>query len=235
MAPSKNPQSDTSSDNPYEPPKTESGAPQPGQKSWLDARASGRTRAAPAAQFTLDCQCGRAIAVAGSQAGSTVACECGAAVQVPSLGKLRESSGKGRYESGITDTVQRMVQTGELPGGHTCAVSGKPTDDVIELEIFMPRFFKGQEDPRKAPLIIMFGIWSLIYLALVQRTQFAEEGGTAVQVPLRVARRSHKKVRRMSQRRLKQLLRTVPVYAQLLEENPDARISVDAGAWDSAT
>ncbi len=51
----------------------------------------------------------------------------------------------------------------------------------------------------------------------------------------RVARRYHKKLRRMSQRRLKQVLRTVPVYAQLLEENPDARIIVDAGAWDSAT
>jgi hypothetical protein len=38
----------------------------------------------------------------------------------------------------------------------------------------------------------------------------------------------------MSQRRLKQLLRAVPVYAQLLDENPDARISVDADR-DSAT
>ena len=233
MAPSKKPRSDTSGDNPYEPPKTNFEEPQRGQKSWFDSPASGRPRPAPAAQFSLDCQCGRAIAVAGSQAGSTVVCDCGATVQVPSLGKLRESSGIGRYESGITDRIQRMVQTGELPGGHTCVVSQNPTDDVIELEIFMPRFFKPEDDHEKTT-VMMFGIWSLVYLALVRPRQFAEEGGTTVHVPLRVARRSHKKVRRMSQRRLKRLLRTVPVYAQLLEENPDARISVDAD-WDSAT
>ena len=175
MGPSKNPENDTPRDNPYDPPKAEFGAPERDEKSWLESPASGRPRSAPASQFSLDCPCGRAIAVAGSQAGSIVTCVCGAAVQVPSLGKLRESSGKGRYESGITDTIQRMLRSGELPGGHICAVSGKPTDDSIELEIFVPRFFKAEEDRTKVPLVMLFGLWSVVYFALFQR--YAVPGG----------------------------------------------------------
>ena len=54
----------------------------------------------------------------------------------------------------------------------------------------------------------------------------AEEGALTVRLPLRVAASHHHKVRGMSQSRLRRLLRKVPAYAQLLEENPYSRVSV---------
>jgi hypothetical protein len=216
------------SENPYEPPKAEFARPSREEKGWFDRPVSDRPRPAPASEFSLDCQCGQVITIAGSQAGSMVTCACGALVKVPSLGRLRELSGKGRYESSICDTIKRMVASGELPAGGTCAVSGKPTVDVIELEVLVPRFFKTDEDPAKQ--MWMVGVWALLYIALFQRSQMEEdeEGATIVQAPLRVARRYQGRVRRMSQSRLHRLLRTVPEYGQLLDENPQSRISASA-------
>lgn len=234
MAPSNQEIGAGMSENPYEPPKAEIGLSLGEPRGFRDRPASGRQRSAPASEFSLKCQCGRAITVAGSQAGSTVMCGCGAEVKVPSLSRLRELSGKDRYESSICDTIRRLVQSGELPAGDTCAVSKKPTDDVIEIEILVPMLGKGNEGISKTGLItLLFGIYGLIYVALFAfytalfgRPQFQEEGTTTVLAPIRVAQRYHGKVRRMSQARLKRLLRTVPVYARLLDENPYSRITI---------
>jgi hypothetical protein len=211
--------------NPYEPPKAENDLPLQQRRDRSGQTGSTGRRPAPAAQFSIDCPCGRAITVAASQAGSTVRCGCGAEVRVPSLGRLRELSGRDRYESGICDTIRRMVQSGELPVGGTCAVSREPTDDVIDLEILVPRFFRNRDDVQNKTLWI-FGVWGALYLALFSRPQIEEEGTLTVRLPLRVAGSHHHKVRAMSQRRLRRLLRKVPAYARLLEENPYSRLSV---------
>ena len=43
----------------------------------------------------LTCSCGEKVPVELSQAGGETACKCGQAIDVPSLSKLRELSGKG--------------------------------------------------------------------------------------------------------------------------------------------
>jgi hypothetical protein len=182
-------------------------------------------RSAPAAEFLLDCPCGKAVTVVASKAGSTVTCECGAEVKVPSLGRLREMAGKDRYESGPGDTIRRMIRSGELPAGTTCAVSRKATGDFIELEILVPRYFKNTEIADRR-MILLFGTLGALYNTVFRRPQIEKEGALIVRAPILVAERCHAKVRRMSQTRLRRLLRSVPVYAQLLKENPHSRISV---------
>jgi len=75
--------------------------------------------------FNLDCTCGRSVSVSAGQAGTTVACECGQTVAVPSLGRLRELAGRGRYEAGTIDRIHGMLKNGQLPAGDRCAVSGE--------------------------------------------------------------------------------------------------------------
>jgi hypothetical protein len=53
--------------------------------------------------------------------------------------------------------------------------------------------------------------------------------------PLRVASRHHTTVQSMSQRRLIRLLRGVPIYAKLLDENPIVQISVGPPSWCATT
>jgi hypothetical protein len=83
------------------------------------------------------------VSVGAGQAGSNVTCDCGLEIRVPNLSKLRELSGKAPYESSTADTIQGMVERGELPEGGQCAFSGEETVVFINLAIVVP--------PQKAP------------------------------------------------------------------------------------
>jgi hypothetical protein len=179
-----------------------------------------------AAPFSVDCPCGRSVGVTGDQAGSSVRCDCGAEVAVPSLGRLRERAGKDRYESNTGDAIRRLVRAGELPAGSTCVLSGTPTDDVLELDILIPRLFKTERDRNEVIVLLVLGLFGGLLYSILNRSRIAEDGLTVVPAPLRVAARHHAKVVGMGQGRLRRLLRTVPIYAQLLDENPRARFSV---------
>lgn len=216
--------------NPYEAPKSEGGSQGQQSRGWLGQSSSSRS-GAPDYQFSFDCDCGRPIGVAPAQAGSLVRCEaCGQEVSVPSLSKLRKLSGKDAYESGTADTIRRMIRSGELPADDVCAVSGTPTGETVILEILIPKVFRNQDVERSNNALIFFGgLWAMALVALSgQHKAYATDTDQAstLRVPLRVAEAYHAKVVRMNQRRLRVLLRSVPIYATLLKENPAAQVSV---------
>jgi hypothetical protein len=192
-------------------------------------------------RYLLDCPCGRKLPVNRSQAGETVACECGSEIRVPSLSKLRELSGIAPYESSTLDTIQGMVERGELPAGETCALSGSPTLDTLELRVVVPIAFQRREGLAGslmtlwwAPLVsanwlpFVGSIFQVLFgqTAPVEDSLLPQHRARIVGTPLRIAAQHQAKVRGASQRRLKRLLRTVPVYAKLLDENPIVRIAV---------
>src|SRR4051794_36101257 len=80
--------------NPDTPPRAGEAAFSQKSRGGFERPASSRGRSATAAQFSLDCLCGRTIAVLASQAGSKVRCDCGAELDVPSLSRLRDLAGK---------------------------------------------------------------------------------------------------------------------------------------------
>ena len=224
------------------PPKTEIGPA--ARDTGKDRSASTHARSGhsdASSQFWLDCPCGRKVGVRSSQAGSRLTCDCGSEIRVPSLSKLRELSGIGAYESSTVDTIQGMVERGELPEGDVCTVSGEPTRDVLILWIVVPRAFENQEGVGG---LLLWSLWAPLVswgFALVLWQLFQNVFGRTVPVedamlehhrarrviaPLRVASRHHAKVRRASQRRLKRLLRSVPIYNKLLDENTIVIISV---------
>src|SRR5262245_10864654 len=87
--------------------------------------------------YHIECTCGRRIVVGPAESGTQRVCDCGASVAVPSLSRLRELAQQDAFESGVIDTIRRMIRDGALPWGETCAATGVRTDDVfVECERF---------------------------------------------------------------------------------------------------
>src|SRR5262245_55013132 len=85
--------------------------------------------------FSISCDCSNRLEVTASQAGAEISCSCGRTMRVPALSQLRQLAGQGAYEAGTIDTIHRMIRDGELPYGHTCAISGHPTSDTYDLNV----------------------------------------------------------------------------------------------------
>jgi hypothetical protein len=109
-------------------------------------------------RYVVTCGCGQCLEVGPSEAGSSVKCDCGAEVAVPSLSRLRTQSGADPYESGAVDTIRRMLDRGELPAG-TCAVTGRPTRDVLALTVLVSNFTEPSKEGRdaEAALVLLTG------------------------------------------------------------------------------
>lgn len=176
--------------------------------------------------YAVDCPCGTSIAVTASQAGSDVTCACGRTVRVPRLSELRSGAGLAAFESGPADTVRSMLQSGELPWGNVCAVSGAPTFDVLELYVECERtYVRG----RHSPLVMFFvALYSpIIGLLMLKSRQELFGRDTYIRTPLRVDKACQGRLlRNAGQRKLRRLLRTVPAYEKLLDAYPRARVFV---------
>jgi hypothetical protein len=175
--------------------------------------------------FSLECSCGETLAVQAAQAGTTIACRCGAQVKVPSLSRLRELAGEQPYEASTIDVILGMLKRGELPAGGRCAISGEPTQDVFELHVEAERIYTGGDNI--VYLVLALIVSPLFALGLFQKPRPAVGRETVVPTPLRVTAAYHERVRRSSQRSLKRWLRTVPIYAKLLDEYPRAVVSIE--------
>jgi hypothetical protein len=207
-----------SDENPYRAPKTKlspQGTPE-------------RIVGEPGKRYSLDCSCGRRIEVGPSQAGTKLTCECGAEVAVPSLSKLRASTGADPYEVSTADTIRRMIAEGELPAGDVCELSGKPTEDVLELFVLVTREFIRQERKQWLLLLALFvsPIFYFAYGLQGARGKLvpAAGGETAIPTPVRLSSRYHDRFRKAGQWRLRRLLRRIPIYADLLKDHPEGRV-----------
>lgn len=180
--------------------------------------------------YAVACACGRELPVAASAAGTVLGCRCGRDVEIPRLSQLRRSSGQSDYESGIVSTIQRMIARGELPWGGTCAVSEFPTNDVVYFSVQCEEvWIKGGRQPWWVDVLI--GGFTLLFFHFWNRRkqEEAEHLGRdlRIELPLRVSSDQAAILRRWAgQRRLKRLLRTIPIYSQLLDEYPAARVQL---------
>lgn len=114
-------------------------------------------------EYQVLCQCGKTIPVKTDDSGTTIRCACGQGVAVPSLSRLRAAAGLNSYESGTIDTIRRMLAEGTLPWGETCAESGWPTKDVIELAVQCERFYAPQDRYLVAVFAsLLVGFWMAI-------------------------------------------------------------------------
>ncbi len=178
-------------------------------------------------EYSVTCACQRVIPVAAAQAGTEVACACGRAVKVPRLSQLRTATGKAAYKPTVIEAIERLTREGDLPFSETCALCGMPTSDSIELYAECER--ARYRPPSVVPWWLLWLPWAPViwlmskFLPLPGETQGRDTGVT---LPLRVCKRDQGRLPR-NQRKLRDLLRPVPIYEQLLEEYPRARIYTD--------
>jgi len=184
--------------------------------------------------YSIDCSCGKNIEVSSSQAGSEIVCSCGKPLTVPRLSELRKSVGLGAYETGIVDTINRMITQGELPGENICAYSGMPTTDVLIVIIQYEQRFRKTEDSEVTAVTILLGffipfwwffkLFSMIGAGRIRTDDLGRD--SEVKVPLRVCKEFHKKLARgWSRNAVRKMLKAVPIYNQLLDEYPKSVIN----------
>lgn len=141
--------------------------------------------------------------------------------------------GQGAYESGIIDIINRMIDTGELPYGRECVLSGFPTNDLHPVRVECEKKWTTGAGKGRGLFVIFtvlfmpfWIIWALIGKALLDDPRRELGRDTAIEVPLRVHSDFREKLRGMTnQRALQKLLRTVPIYSKLLDEYPHAKIA----------
>jgi hypothetical protein len=127
-----------------------------------------------------------------------------------------------------------MIREGQLPWGQCCAATGMPTDDVILLDVECERsYVKNARSQLWGTILVIAGFFVClpvaIFMWLIGRDLVhspAERLGrdVVITIPLRVCKDAQSSVLRSGQGRLKDLLRTVPVYERLLSDYRDARI-----------
>jgi hypothetical protein len=183
-------------------------------------------------EYSVECECGNRVPVTAAQAGSVARCQCGRAVEVPPLSELRQAAGKRSFESGIIDTIRRMISEGNLPSTRECALTGCLTDDIAVVRVQCERVWK--RGPKKsgwffllfALFLPFFWISALVSWALLDEKREDLGRDTVVDVPLRVCRDQQHRLRCMRQGRIRRLLRADAIYANLLREYPRATVRV---------
>jgi hypothetical protein len=177
-------------------------------------------------EYSVTCSCSNVIPVAAAQAGAEVVCRCGQVVNVPRLSQLRAATGRDAYKATVIEAIQRLTRNGELPYGDICALCQMPTNDMYELYVECDRPW--QRAPAAVPWwLLWFPLALKIWLMSKFVPQQTETLGrdTGVRILLRICKQDHGRLHRIrDQRKLRNLLRAVPIYQQLLEEYPRAHI-----------
>lgn len=173
--------------------------------------------------YTIECEQGHPLSVTSAVAGSTISCECGAEVKVPGLSQLRLLSGKEAYVSNAIEMITSAHQAGREPAGLECLRCSQLAGNVIDTKILCER---SEMDFNSLKWLLLPWLPVLVY-GLIQsrkRNKELEETSTRnVRTHFRLCQRCLRNPRRPPNRRkIRRLLKKVPVYAQLYKENPEA-------------
>ena len=187
--------------------------------------------------FEVACDCGKQIGVDGGRGWFTGRLRlAGCEVNVPLLSELRRSAGKGAYETSSYDKVRNKVAQGELPADE-CVVCGGPGDPVyctatLETTVWRKRFGDGCLFLILfAPVFVFFLLLGFIFLLFPGSHGRLHGHAKWVDVPFKLCSACRGPTRELkNQKRLKELMRNVPDYAELLDEYPDAKMMVSETA-----
>lgn len=200
----------------------------------ISARSDARPRTPqPAEAFHMDyqltCRCGNHLSVSEGAAGSQLPCSCGRMINVPTLRELRAATGGSALAPEFE--VERLLLSGWTPEGEQCVCCGASAE--------IHRFWV-QCDKAIVAQSGHHSIWAHLLLLLVtplgallarrerDRGSSVEHGRDIVyRLPLRACDRCRNELKK--EEALMKALRSVPVYARLLEKYPSARASDSGG------
>ena len=84
-------------------------------------------------EFHVSCQCGQSVRVLESAAERTIECACGRAIAVPPLTMLRRQAGLPPYNVSPEIMIDHLLPLGRLPGSNVCTQCGAETDHRIQI------------------------------------------------------------------------------------------------------
>jgi hypothetical protein len=199
-------------------------------QSVIIRRLSDRRRGKKPVDFNIDCPCGKQNTVSGGSAGATIVCACGQAITVPSLSKLREQAGLPPYDPGPLLLIQHLLATNQLPGTKLCAACGHETDRVVEVRAQCEKSYRTESNDRSFGV---FAFWFLFFwpvLLFKSRRRTVNEFGRdlVLSLPLPVCDFCRKSLKR--RKAIKQAVQKIPLYGELLQKYPDAKLTLVAAS-----
>jgi hypothetical protein len=172
----------------------------------------------------VQCECGATQDVPATMAGSSVACACGREIRVPSLSALKASAGQSAMSAEVR--IEELLRRGELPRETYCLVCKRATKDVSHCWTTCERVEVQPTGWFLNPatwLTMFFGIF--IFKRVTRETTKGRD--VTLRVPVRICTGCAQVLK--AQDRLREVMRTVPLYADLFAKYPDASVSLDHG------
>lgn len=164
-------------------------------------------------------------------AGATIPCPCGLTLSVPSLSTLRVQAGLPPYDPGPVMLIQHLLSTGRLPGTKLCVVCGHETDQVVKVAAECETSYRtdtGGQSWTMTILGLVFFLWPAL-LFNIRRREFTESGrDTVLSLPLALCNGCRRMLR--GRKMMKKALLKIPLYSQLLQKFPDARLTLETEA-----
>jgi hypothetical protein len=178
--------------------------------------------------FRIPCSCGQFVTVTEGAADGTAHCPCGRVLSVPSLKELRLQAGLPPYNISPEKMIEHLLLARELPGSRNCARCGVPTENLVQVTTECERTWK-RRTGGFSWLPLIFSILLLPFRdwlwGSVEEEDEEECGQDKIYVlPLPVCRLCAPNVRGTTV--LKECMKTIPVYDQLLEKFPEAKVRV---------
>jgi hypothetical protein len=177
------------------------------------------------ATFHYTCECGYALPIAASSAGTSIPCRCGKQVKVPKLSELKRLSGQ-QVEPiiGIADQLRTMYLDKQLPPDTHCIFCQVKTTDRLECWVECERAHA--RGPSWLTTTAAFLISPMLYCLMVKKdydNPSIEGRDVMVRVPLPICQNCLPTTPR-SEGNIRKLLQSVVVYRKLLEAYPGARV-----------
>lgn len=175
-------------------------------------------------KYEVRCECGKPFAVTGADAGTSLRCACGRSVEVPPLHKLRTSDGEPSLT--LLVRIRSEVRTGRLPGTTHCACCPESNVGFIRIVAACEQE-AGTGHPSGAEsfgclLDPVFGLVGTIFLKALQEAR-ERELDVSVVLPLPVCEACRPSLKTPNE--LREALLTIPDYATLLNQYPNAQIT----------
>ena len=177
-------------------------------------------------KYEVRCECGKVHAVSGADAGASLACACGRTVEVPALHEMRIAAGQNVLSPILR--LQSLLLEGKLPGTRRCGCCNQETEERVFVELDCDRATVKSGGPSRtdvaAGCLLSFGLG--IILNAFRRNAPPKEFGQDVRaiVPRPVCKSCRPAL--ANSNTLRRSLRTIPEYASLLDQYPNARFAL---------